>query len=280
MTPKTLTLRIGHSPDPDDAFMFYALAREVEGIDGIEVQHVLEDIESLNRRARTAELEVTAVSAAAYPSVADKYFVMRTGASMGRGYGPILVSREALSTADLAGRTVGIPGLGTTANLLLSIHFPNVERKVIGFDRIPDAVLDGDVDVGLLIHEGQLTYGDLGLHKICDFGEIWERETNGLPLPLGLDLVRRDLGRELATTISTTLRRSIEHALAHEDDALTYALGFGRGIGREVGRKFVRMYVNEDTIDMGDAGLAALRHLYGRARDQGLLDRIPELDLV
>jgi 1,4-dihydroxy-6-naphthoate synthase len=277
---QTLTLRIGHSPDPDDAFMFYALAKEAEGIDGIAVEHVLEDIESLNRRALTAELEVTAVSAAAYPELQDTYWIMRTGASMGRGYGPILVAKTPMDPADLAGKTVAIPGEKTTANLLLGILFPGVNRVVVDFDRIPDAVRHGDAEVGLLIHEGQITYAEEGLHRIADFGEIWEKETDGLPLPLGLDLVRKDLGREMAERISTMLRRSIAHALANEDDALEYALEYGRGITREVGRKFVRMYVNEDTLDMGDPGVAALRHLYRRAMDAGLLDRMPEIDLV
>jgi 1,4-dihydroxy-6-naphthoate synthase len=280
VAPETTTLRIGHSPDPDDAFMFYALAKEVEGVEGLEVEHVLEDIESLNRRALSGELEVTAVSAAAYPEIAHLYWIMRTGASMGRGYGPILVAREPIDPGDLAGRTVAIPGEKTTANLLLAIHCPGVERVTTAFDRIPDAVLDGRADVGLLIHEGQITYAELGLHRVLDFGRIWEEETGGLPLPLGLDLVRRDLGRETAERISATLRRSIEHALANEDDALDYALEFGRGISREVGRRFVRMYVNEDTLDLGEAGLAALRHLYSRAREKGLLEEIPDLELV
>ena len=155
-----------------------------------------------------------------------------------------------------------------------------MERKVVDFDRIPDAVLDGDADVGLLIHEGQLTYAELGLTKILDFGDVWAEDTGGLPLPLGLDLVRRDLGREIAERISTTLRKSIEHALQHEDDALTYALEFGRGITREVGREFVKMYVNQDTVDMGEPGVAALKHLYRRAQEKGLLGEAPELDLV
>jgi 1,4-dihydroxy-6-naphthoate synthase len=280
VSPETLTLRIGHSPDPDDAFMFYALAREVERGDGIAVEHVLEDIESLNRRAMNAELEVTAVSAAAYPAFADKYWIMRTGASMGRGYGPILVAKDAIAERDLAGMLVATPGLHTTANLLLSIYHPEVRREVVPFDEIPDAVLQGRVDVGLLIHEGQLTYGEMGLHKIVDYGTIWQKETGGLPLPLGLDLVRKDLGHETAVRLSTLLRRSIEHALDHEDDALTYALGYGRGIDREVGRKFVRMYVNDDTIDMGEPGVAALKHLYGRAVERGFLKSIPPLELV
>jgi 5,8-dihydroxy-2-naphthoate synthase len=278
--PETLTLRIGHSPDPDDAFMFYALAREVEKTGGFAVEHVMEDIESLNARARTAELEITAVSAAAYPAIADRYFVMRTGASMGRGYGPILVAREPMAPADVAGKLVAVPGLQTTANLLLSIYSPPVKRVVVDFDRIPDAVAEGEADVGLLIHEGQLTYASYGLHRILDYGEVWEDDTDGLPLPLGLDLVRRDLGRELAGRISDTLRSSIARALENEDAALDYALEYGRGIDRETGRKFVKMYVNEDTLDMGEPGLAALRHLYTRAVEKGLLAEVPEIDLV
>lgn len=280
MALRTTTLRIGHSPDPDDAFMFYALAREVESIDGLEVEHVLEDIESLNHRAMRGELEVTAVSAAAYPAFADKYWIMRTGASMGRGYGPILVTRPERAGQEIAGSLVAVPGLHTTANLLLSIYHPEVRRVVVPFDQIPDAVLDGDADIGLLIHEGQLTYGELGLSKIVDYGEIWERETGGLPLPLGLDLVRKDLGREQAERLSKILQRSIAHALENEDDALTYALEYGRGIAREVGRKFVRMYVNEDTLDMGEPGVAALKYLYTKAVERDLLDVVPPLDLV
>jgi 1,4-dihydroxy-6-naphthoate synthase len=275
-----MTLRIGHSPDPDDAFMFYALARRVESSGGLAVEHVLADIETLNERARAAELEVTAVSAAAYPEIAGSYFVMRTGASMGRGYGPILVAREPLDPATLGRRTVAVPGLRTTANLLLSLYAPPRDRVVVPFDEIPEYVADGRADVGLLIHEGQLTYGRQGLSKILDFGEVWANDAPGLPLPLGLDCVRRDLGRDLASRLSTLLRESIEHALAHEEDALTYALEFGRGVDRETGRKFVRMYVNEDTLDMGDAGLAALHHLYRRAQEKGLLDRIPPIELV
>jgi 1,4-dihydroxy-6-naphthoate synthase len=280
MRSETMTLRIGHSPDPDDAFMFYALARGAKQEEGFAVEHVLADIETLNVRAMNGELEVTAASAAAYPQFADRYWIMRTGASMGRGYGPIVVARDPSPPSDWSGMLVATPGLHTTANLLLSIHHPEVQREVIPFEEIPDAVLDGRVDAGVLIHEGQLTYQKMGLHKISDFGALWEKETGGLPLPLGLDLVRKDLGRDTATRISSLLRRSIEHALANEDDALTYALEFGRGIDRDVGRKFVRMYVNEDTLDMGDSGVAALRHLYRRAMERGLLDRMPDLDLV
>lgn len=276
---QTMLLRIGHSPDPDDAFMFYALAQEVEGT-GLQVEHVLEDIESLNKRAETAELEVTAVSAASYPQIADKYFVMKTGASLGRGYGPILVAKEPMDPNSIGGKKVAIPGEQTTANLLLQIYSPEVERVVVDFDRIPDAVADGSADIGLIIHEGQITYGEWGLHKILDYGEVWEKDTGGLPLPLGLDLVRRDLGRDLAVQISDTLRRSIAAALANEHDALEYARQYGRGISPEVNEKFVKMYVNEDTLDMGEPGLKALNHLYTRAQEKGLLDKIPQIDLV
>ena len=275
-----MTLRIGHSPDPDDAFMFYALARGAKEEEGFAVEHVLADIETLNIRAMKGELEVTAASAAAYPQFADRYWIMRTGASMGRGYGPIVVAKDPIGPYDWTGIVVATPGLHTTANLLLSIYHPEARREVIPFEDIPVAVLDGSVDAGVLIHEGQLTYQEMGLQKISDFGTLWQKETGGLPLPLGLDLVRKDLGRATATRISSLLRRSIEHALANEDDALTYALEFGRGIDRDIGRKFVRMYVNEDTLDMGDAGLLALRHLYRRAVDRGLLDRVPALELV
>jgi 1,4-dihydroxy-6-naphthoate synthase len=277
---KTLRLRIGHSPDPDDAFMYHALAERLARDDRFEIEHVLADIETLNVRARAAELEVTAVSAAAYPELEPHYWIMRSGASMGRGYGPLLVAREPLSLERLAGRRVAIPGHATTANLLLRLHCPEVERAIVPFDEIPAAVARGDFELGLLIHEGQLTYGRQGLVKILDFGELWAAETKGLPLPLGLDLVRRDLGRETATRISGLLRASIAHALEHEDEALAYALRFGRGIDAELGRRFVRMYVNEDTLDMGEEGRAALEHLYERARACGLLERVPTLTLV
>jgi 1,4-dihydroxy-6-naphthoate synthase len=280
VTADSLRLRIGHSPDPDDAFMYYALAEQLAGDDRFEIEHVLADIETLNVRARTAELEVTAVSAAAYPQLEPHYWIMRSGASMGRGYGPVLVAREPLAPDQLAGLRVAIPGHGTTANLLLRLHCPEVERTVVPFAEIPAAVAGGACELGLLIHEGQLTFGRLGLVKILDFGELWAAETNGLPLPLGLDLVRRDLGRETAARISALLRASIAHALQHEDEALAYALRFGRGIGAELGRRFVKMYVNEDTLDLGETGVAALEYLYQRAHTCGLLERVPALTLV
>jgi 1,4-dihydroxy-6-naphthoate synthase len=273
-------IRIGHSPDPDDAFMFYALSSGLVTIPGCRIEHRLEDIESLNRRAMNGEYEMTAISAHAYPAVADKYQVMMAGASMGRGYGPIVVALEPMSLADLAGRTVAIPGEHTTAHLLLKLYAPPFRPVIIAFDEIMDAVLEKRVDAGLLIHEGQLTYSTTPLLKIADFGTIWAEETGGLPLPLGLDAVRRDLGPELIADIATGLRESIEFADRHEADAMEYARSFGRGIAKDVNHTFVRMYVNDDTRDMGKPGLLALTRLYDMAVSRGFLKEPPRLDFV
>lgn len=272
-------LRIGHSPDPDDAFMFCALSRGHVKIRDFEIEHVLEDIESLNDRAMKGELEVTAISAHAYLSVADKYWIMATGASIGEGYGPVLISKAARTKADLKGKRVAIPGEKTTAALLARIFLDDFEPVLRPFDRIFDCVANEEADAGVLIHEGQLTYADRGFHKIEDFGVRWQRET-GLPLPLGLDVVRRDLGRDLAVEVNRGMRASIDWAYDHEEEALSYALEFGRGLERELGRRFVKMYVSELTKEMGEAGERALRELFSRAAAAGVVDRAPELDLV
>jgi 1,4-dihydroxy-6-naphthoate synthase len=272
-------LRFGHSPDPDDAFMFYGLATGAVRVRDFEVRHVLEDIESLNRRAQTAELEITAVSAHAYARLADRYWVMRTGASVGRGYGPLVVARGAAGLGDLAGRLVALPGEWTTAALVFGLFAPPCTVVQRPFDAILDEVAEGRADAGVLIHEGQLTFADRGLRRLADLGELWQGET-GLPLPLGLDVVRADLGRPLADEVSRGLRASIEYARAHEDDALDYALRYGRGLERERGRRFVNMYVNDDTLDLGDEGERALATLYRRAAERGLIARAPELVVV
>ncbi len=272
-------LQIGHSPDPDDAFMFCALSHGAVKIRDFEIDHVLEDIQSLNERAMNGDLEVTAISAHAFLSVADKYWIMATGASMGEGYGPVVISKEALTVDELEGKRVAIPGEITTAALLSRIFLPKFEAVVRPFDAIFDAVDKGDADAGVIIHEGQLTYADKGYHKILDFGEQWEKET-GLPLPLGLDVVRRDLGRELAVEINTAMRASIDWAYENEEEALTYSLKFGRGLERELGRRFVKMYVSDITKDMGDAGEKALRELFARAEAAGVVDKAPEFELI
>jgi 1,4-dihydroxy-6-naphthoate synthase len=276
----TEVLSIGHSPDPDDAFMFCALSHGAVKIRDYEIDHVLQDIQTLNERAMNGELAVTAISAHAYLSVADKYWIMATGASMGEGYGPVVVSKTAMSVADLEGKRVAIPGAITTAALLARIFLPKFEPVVRPFDEIFDAVDNGEADAGVIIHEGQLTYADEGYHKIQDFGEQWAQETGGLPLPLGLDVVRRDLGRDLAEEINRAMRASIDWAYENEDEALTYSLQFGRGLERELGRRFVKMYVSELTKDMGDSGETALRELFARAEKAGVVDKAPDFELI
>lgn len=273
-------IRVGHSPDPDDAFMFYGLASEKVKIPGVKIEHVMADIQSLNERALHAELEVTAISAHALPYVGDKYWVMRTGASMGEGYGPIIVSSKYSSMKELDGKTIGTPGRWTTANLLLKIYVENVRNTDLPFDAIIDAVLTDKVDAGLLIHEGQINYHESGLHKLLDFGEVWREDSNGLPLPLGLDVVRRDLGLDLAHRLSQGLRDSIQYGYAHQEEAIPYALQFGRGINAQLGAKFVKMYVNEVTIDMGERGEKALQLLFKKAFAQKLIPSLPEISLV
>lgn len=272
-------IRIGHSPDPDDAFMFYALTSGKVKADGLEIEHVLEDIESLNRRSRSAELEVTAISAATYVLVADRYRIMDPGASMGKGYGPILVAREPMDPREIPERVVAIPGSHTTAALLLRLYCGDPPLIEVAFDKIPKVVLEGQADLGLLIHEGQITHQSMGLHKVLDLGRAWEQETN-LPLPLGINVVRRDLGEAAGARLSEALRQSIAYAHAHVDEALEYAMKFGRGIDKETCRRFVLMYVNDYTVTLGQEGRQALERLYALAHAKGLIPAIPPIDPV
>lgn len=274
------TLRFGHSPDADDAYMFYGFHTGKAAIEGCRVEHVLEDIQSLNRRAlETADLEITAVSAHAYAFLSDRYAVLACGASMGMGYGPVVVAREPRAPESLAGRRVAIPGKLTTAALLLEIECPGCVPVEVMFDRIPDAVAAGEFEAGVIIHESQLTYREQGLHKVLDFGELWQQR-DGLPVPLGLDVVRRDLGPELMQAVSRGFRASIQAALDHEDEAIAYALGFGRGLDLAKGSQFVHMYVNPLTLDMGDPGRRALDQLYRRAMVAGAIREAPPLEVV
>ncbi len=272
-------IRIGHSPDPDDAFMFYALTAGKVKAGDIDVEHVLEDIESLNRRARTGELEVTAVSAATYTLIHDRYRMMDPGASMGKGYGPILVAREPMERADILDKVIAIPGSHTTAAMLLRLYVGDPPIIEVAFDKIPHAVLEGQADLGLLIHEGQITHRSMGLHKVLDMGELWEGDT-GLPLPLGINVMRRDLGEDVHRRLSQALRDSIDYAYAHVDEALEYAMRYGRGIDKETCRRFVLMYVNEYTKRLGDDGRAALERLYQMAHAKGLIPTIPPVDPI
>lgn len=282
MTPATdvRTLRFGHSPDADDAFMFYGFHTGRAPIEGFRIEHVLQDIQTLNRRAiEQADLEITAVSAHAYAHVSDRYAVLACGASMGLGYGPVVVAREPHPIEWLAGRRVAIPGKLTTAALLLRTECPACEPVEVMFDQIPVAVARGDVDAGVIIHESQLTYREEGLVKMMDFGEVWEQRDH-LPVPLGLDVVRRDLGADVMTAVSRGFRTSIEAALAHEEDAIRYALQFGRGLDVDRGRRFVHMYVNELTLDMGEKGRQALDLLFTRAVEAGVLKERPSIEVV
>ena len=272
-------IRVGHSPDPDDAFMFYGLASGKVKLEGIRIEHMLEDIQSLNERALKAELEVTAISAHAYPYVADKYWIMATGASMGEGYGPVLVSKKYRTLAELKGKRVATPGKMTTATLLFQIYMEGIEHVDIPFDQIMERVTAGEFDAGLLIHEGQITYDQEGFHKVLNFGEFWEKETGGLPLPLGLDVVRKDLGEEMARKLSLGLKESIHYGYTHQDEAIPYALEWGRGIDRKLGEKFVKMYVSDLTVDMGEKGKQALALLFRLAAAKGLLPAAPEIAL-
>ena len=273
-------IRVGHSPDPDDAFMFYGLASGKVKLEGILIEHLLEDIQSLNERAKRAELEVTAISAHAFPAVSDNYWIMRTGASMGEGYGPVIISRRYRSLDELRGKIVGTPGPLTTATLLFRTFTDGIRHIDMPFDAIMGAVDRGEVDAGLLIHEGQITYHALGYNKILDFGEFWEKETGGLPLPLGLDVVRKDLGMEMAKRLSLGLKESIAYGYAHQDEAIPYAMRWGRGIDYTLGEKFVKMYVSQLTIDMGEQGLQGLNMLFAKAHAKGMLPEIPEIRLV
>jgi len=272
-------LRIAHSPDPDDAFMFYGFSQGEVTIENFTIQNILEDIETLNQRALKAEFEITAISAHLYPFVANHYWIMRTGSSMGEGYGPVVIAKKRMTLKSLKGKRVAHPGEYTTASLLLRLYADDVDLVSLPFDKIMDAVRNGDVDAGVIIHEGQITYEKEGFQKVVDFGELWEEETQ-LPLPLGLDVVRKDLGWKLAATISAKLRESIRYGYEHLDEATAYALQYGRGIGKELGEKFVKMYVSELTIDMGEKGIEAIELLYSRAADKMLIPNIPPIDIV
>ena len=272
-------IRVGHSPDPDDAFMFYAIAHEKIKTDGIQFSHVIEDIESLNRRAYRAELEVTAVSAFTYFQIADKYALMPCGASIGENYGPVLVSKTSVYPKELEGKKIAVPGLNTTAYLMLRLFLPKFKEVVVPFDQILDVVAKGEVDAGLIIHEGQLTYKKLGFKKVADLGE-WFYERTKLPLPLGVDVIRKNLGKDIMRKTTKLLKNSIEHALENRSEALKYAMKFGRGIEEKTADEFVGMYVNHYTVDMGRKGKDGLITLHQAALAAGLIPKAAKIEFV
>lgn len=275
------TIRLAHSPDSDDAFMFYALAAGKLDTGDLRYEHELADIETLNRRALAGELDVTAVSIHAYAYLADRYALLSSGCSMGDRYGPRLVGRTPPPARGSIGRAVriAVPGKLTTAYLALRLSQPDFQAVVVPFDRIEDAVLDGSVDLGLLIHEGQLTYQDRGLCLWADLGEWWFGDT-GLPLPLGGNAVRRDLGESLVRQVSRDLRASIVYALEHRAEALRHARQYNRGIGEERTDRFVAMYVNQWTVDYGEKGRQAVRELLRRGYQAGVIPHRVEVEFA
>ena len=273
------TIHLAHSPDSDDAFMFYALADGMIDTQGVSYVHELQDIETLNRRAMRGELDVTAVSIHAYAYLSDTYALLPHGASMGDGYGPKLVAMKSMTRADVAGRRVAVPGLMTSAYLSLRLFQPDFVPVVVPFDEIEQAVIRGDADAGLLIHESQLTYADGGLHLIADMGAWWLEKT-GLPLPLGGNVIRKDMPRDLQRKVSRHLRASIAYGLDHRENALDHAMRFARGLDRGKADTFVGMYVNAWTLDYGDRGRAAIRLFLDEGVKSGVITRPVTVEFV
>ena len=278
-----MLLRLGHSPDPDDAFMFYGLARDKINSAPYRFEHVLQDIQTLNQRAMKGELEITAISIHAYPYVADKYALTSCGSSMGDQYGPMIVARQPMSLKDLKGKRIAIPGKLTTAFLAMQLCMgkagQDYEVEVVHFDEIPAYVRDGKADAGLLIHEGQLTFQTMGLHLLIDLG-MWWHERTSLPLPLGGNCIRKDLGRETMQEVTDILKQSIQYSLDHRPEAVQYALQFGRDLDRDLADKFVGMYVNHWTLDYGDRGKAAIDRLLAEGAKAGLVPPIGKIEYI
>lgn len=272
-------IKLAHSPDSDDAFMFYALATHKLSTPGYKYTHILSDIQSLNDAALSETYDVTAVSFAAYPSLRDKYILLDCGASFGEGYGPIVVATKSIKSNELKGRRIGVPGLKTTAYLTLKLFEPDFKAVVIPFDKIIDAVQNDVIDAGLLIHEGQLFYSQLGLHKVIDLG-VWWKEQTSLPLPLGGNAVRRALGPAVGRQIAKTIRDSVSYGLEHREEALNYAMQFARDMDTELADKFVGMYVNKWTLGYGDRGKKAVKELIERGTVAGVLDGPPTIEFL
>src|ERR1051326_1310561 len=272
-------IHVAHSPDSDDAFMFYALATRKIDTDDLNYVHTLSDIETLNKKAMEGEYEVSAISFHAYAYMSDKYALLSCGASMGKNYGPIVISGKPMRPKSLANRVVAIPGPLTTAFLTLRLFEPEVQYSVVAFDKILDEVQKGNYDAGLLIHEGQLTYREMGLHKVIDLGQWWLKQT-GLPLPLGGNVIKRDLGSKLMERISTDIRKSIQYGLDHREEAMSYAIQFSRGLDTNHVDRFIGMYVNELTLDYGSEGRQAVRKLFQEAYKKKIIPERVSLDFV
>jgi 1,4-dihydroxy-6-naphthoate synthase len=281
---ETPVISLGHSPDPDDAFMFYALARDLVPCHGLRFEHILQDIQTLNERATRGELDITAISIHAYAYVSDQYALLPNGASMGDGYGPMLVARKPYTREEIAGLKIAVPGTMTSAFLALQIWLgkpgADLNIEVVPFDRILDVVEKGDADVGLVIHEGQLTYQRQGLVLCEDLGVWWGRENEGLPLPLGGNVIHKRFQPEMRSQISDILRSSIQYALDHREPAVQHALQFGRGLDAESADRFVGMYVNHWTVDYGERGRESIRRFLNLGFERGLIPHRQELEFV
>jgi len=272
-------ITLGHSPDPDDAFMFYALTQGKIDTGNLVFREVIEGIEQLNHRAVEGELAVTALSAHAYGYLADRYALLPSGGSFGDKVGPLVVARRPMEVGELAELRIAVPGTMTSAYLMLKLLLMNFRFEVMRFDLIPEAVLRGDVDAGLLIHEGQITYKKMGLHSVVDLGEWWHADT-GLPVPLGVNAVRKDLGQELMRSVVVLLNQSIQYALSHREEAVAYAMRYARGMDAATTDQFVGMYVNRWTLDMGERGREAVARLLTRGYHAGLLPRPVKLEFA
>jgi 1,4-dihydroxy-6-naphthoate synthase len=279
-TPATRRIQLGHSPDSDDAFMFYGLAEHKVDSEGFAFEHVLRDIQTLNEWAREGRIEITAISVHAYAYVADKYAILSHGASMGDNYGPMVVTREPVDPEWLRDKRIAIPGEMTSAFLALRLFLGDFAYDVMPFDQIMKAVASGKAEAGLLIHEGQLTHGELGLHSVVDLGKWWYQETNGLPLPLGVNAVRRDLGPETMAQLSRILKASIVYGLEHRQAALQHAMQYARGLETATADTFVGMYVNDWTVDMGERGKESIRLFLDRAAERGYIPQGIAVDFV
>ncbi len=279
MTDKSRVLTLGHSPDPDDAFMFYGMAADKIDTRGWKFEHILQDIQTLNERARREELDVTAVSIHAFAYLSDKYALLSSGASMGDNYGPMVVAREPMEQARLKEITIAVPGTMTTAFLTLRLAIGDYKYEVVPFDQIIESVASGKYEAGLIIHEGQLTYQNQGLHKILDLGEWWN-ERHGLPLPLGGNVVRRALGDDAVAEIGAVLRDSIRYGLEHREAAVQHSLQWARDMGQDLADRFVGMYVNDYTIDYGEKGRRAVELLLTEAAEKGYIPSKPDVVFV
>ena len=272
-------IAVAHSPDSDDAFMFYGLATNKVRVPGLRFSHTLCDIETLNRKAQEGVYDVTAISFHAYPYIQDHYALMSCGGSVGEGYGPMIVSQRPFTQTEVKRQKIAVPGKLTTAYLALQLFAPGIEVEVVPFDQIIPQILEGRYEAGLIIHEGQLTYDKSGLHRIVDLGRWWQKVT-GLPLPLGGNAIRRSLGREMMASVTRALRDSIQYALDHREEALAYAMQFARDLDTPLADKFVGMYVNERTLDYGGDGREAVRRLLDMGHKAGIIPQVPRLEWV